>query len=152
MSARDSARLESGGTSAGGESPDRAGAVVELVVPARQRFLATVRLTAASVATDLGFSVDDLDELRIAIDESLNVLMAAQPPDAAIRVTFTLEPRVTGMPGRLRVDGAPSPASATPAAPAVDALVTHILGAVTDAFELNADGFVLVKKASDAAD
>jgi serine/threonine-protein kinase RsbW len=121
------------------------------VVPARPRFLATVRLAAASVATDLGFSVDDLDELRIAIDESLNVLIAAQPPDAAIRLTFTLEPRHAGAPGRLRIDGAPVADSATPAAPAVDALVTHILGAVTDGFELRPNGFALVKKASNAA-
>jgi len=131
---------------------DTAGAVVELVVPARPRFLATVRLAAASVATDLGFSVDDLDELRIAIDESLNVLMSAQPADAAIRVTFTLEPRAAGMPGRLRVDGAPVATSTASAAPEVDELVTHILGAVTDGFEFGAEGFALVKKASDAPD
>jgi serine/threonine-protein kinase RsbW len=133
-------------------SEDAAGAVVELVVPARPRFLATVRLAAASVATDLGFSVDDLDELRIAIDESLNVLIASQPPEAAIRLTFTLEPRLAGTPGRLRIDAAPLDETATPAAPAVDALVSHILGAVTDGFELRPDGFALVKKASDAAD
>lgn len=129
---------------------DTGGALVELVVPARPRFLATVRLVAASVASDLGFSVDDLDELRIAIDEALTLLMAAQPPGATVRLTFTAEPQLDGVAGRLRIEGAPADASASPAAPAVDALVTHILDAVTDGFEIGADGFALVKKAAHA--
>ena len=50
---------------------------VHLVVPAEARFLRLARLTAAGLASDLGFGVAELDDLRIAVDEACAVLLAS---------------------------------------------------------------------------
>lgn len=44
-------------------------ASVELTVPAEARHLRLARLTAASIAGDLGFDLDAIEDLRVAIDE-----------------------------------------------------------------------------------
>lgn len=124
-------------------------ATVELTIPAQARFLASARLVAAALASDLGFSVDDVEELRIGIDEALTVLIDAQPPGSSVRIAFTV---ADGRPGRLTVEGVAPDPSATRTSPAVDALVNRILEAVTDEFEVDADRFVLHKEASNAAE
>jgi serine/threonine-protein kinase RsbW len=48
---------------------------VKLVIPARPRFLRLARLTAAGIGTDLGFSLQDIEDLRVAVDEACACLM-----------------------------------------------------------------------------
>jgi len=129
--------------------------LVELVVPADVRFVAPVRLVAASLASDLGFSIDDLDELRIAIDEALTAVLARRRTSptgttGTVRVTFTLDAGGSGTPGRLHVEGAldpPTNVDGDGAVP-VDPLVLHIIAAVTDGYELETGRFALVKRSS----
>jgi serine/threonine-protein kinase RsbW len=134
-----------------GEEP-RDGDVIELVLPARNKYLAAARLVASAVASDLDFTVDDLDELRIAIDEAMAVLIAAEPSSTAIRIRFSAAPTAPGAPSRLLVEGEPTERRITTAAPPVDALVSHIMAAVTDRFVLGPDRFEFVKSASHPAD
>lgn len=47
----------------------RTGGDVRLVVPAAPEYLRLVRLTAAGMASRLGFSFDEVEDLRIAVDE-----------------------------------------------------------------------------------
>jgi len=47
----------------------RAGGEVRLVVPAAPEYLRLVRLTAAGLASRLGFTFDEVEDLRIAVDE-----------------------------------------------------------------------------------
>jgi serine/threonine-protein kinase RsbW len=47
----------------------RTGGDVRLVVPAAAEYLRLVRLTAAGMASRLGFTFDEVEDLRIAVDE-----------------------------------------------------------------------------------
>lgn len=47
----------------------RTGGDVRLVVPAAPEYLRLVRLTAAGLASRLGFTFDEVEDLRIAVDE-----------------------------------------------------------------------------------
>lgn len=57
---------ESSDSAGNGRVDDR---LVELRVPADYSFASTVRLVAASLAADANFSVDDVDDLRLAVNE-----------------------------------------------------------------------------------
>ena len=50
-------------------------AQVTLRIPADSRFVATTRVTAASVAAELEFSVDEIEELRVGVNELAAVLI-----------------------------------------------------------------------------
>jgi hypothetical protein len=43
---------------------------VRLTIPARSRYLRLARLTAAGIASDLGFSLQGIEDVRIAVDEA----------------------------------------------------------------------------------
>lgn len=48
---------------------------VELVLPADTRLVRVVRLMASGLASTMGFDVDELDDLRIGVDELLAALL-----------------------------------------------------------------------------
>ena len=48
---------------------------VRLTIPARSRYLRLARLTAAGIASDLGFSLQGIEDLRIAVDEACAILI-----------------------------------------------------------------------------
>lgn len=48
---------------------------VELVVPASADYVEPVRLTAASLAAELGFDVEEVDDIRIAVHELFVLLL-----------------------------------------------------------------------------
>ncbi len=48
--------------------------VVEISVPMRTEFVATLRTVAASIGADAGFSIDEIDDLRLAISEVVSSL------------------------------------------------------------------------------
>jgi serine/threonine-protein kinase RsbW len=54
---------------------DEAADVVRLSLPADNRFLRLARLTATGVATDAGFALEQIEDLRLAIDEACAVLL-----------------------------------------------------------------------------
>ena len=49
---------------------------VRLHLPADSRYLRLLRLVASSMAADLGFPVDELEEVRVAVDELGSALLA----------------------------------------------------------------------------
>jgi serine/threonine-protein kinase RsbW len=113
----------------------------ELDLPLSPRYATTVRAVAASMAATLGLSVDDIDDLRLGVNEAISVLTDVDDDtDGRLHVHFTLEPdAISVRVDRRGVDGVP------PAA--IDALAERILGAVVDAYSLDDDGvFLLVKR------
>lgn len=107
---------------------------VRLTVPATVEYVRLVRLTASGIATKLGFDVEEIENLRVAIDELASMVVEfAAPGD------FDVEFRAAG--GELRVTGK-APLDTT-AHVVVDDLTGQILKAVTDEYDLYAsDGFV----------
>jgi hypothetical protein len=49
--------------------------LVEVSVPLRTGFIATLRTVAASLGADAGFSIDEIDDLRLAISEIVSSLV-----------------------------------------------------------------------------
>ena len=71
-----------------------AGDVVELTVPALTGYLGVVRTATAGLAARLAFTLDEIEDLRIAVDEACVMLLSLarpQPPDPS---TLTCQFRV----------------------------------------------------------
>jgi serine/threonine-protein kinase RsbW len=115
---------------------------IELTIPADAQYLTSARLVSTAVGADLGFSVDDLDELRIAVNEIVTIYAEALPAGGRISLCFEV---ATDPSATLRVTGAPADGTPRPAAIEVDGLADRILTALTDSFTVEPSGFELRK-------
>ena len=124
---------------AGEGSPE----VVELDLPLGHRHASTVRVVAASLGADAGLTVDEIEDLRLGVNEAVSVLADVDAVDGArLRVRFEIQgpamvvtARRTGIDQRLSIDD-------------IDELAVRILRAVVDEFRVDGDGaFVVVKNA-----
>lgn len=82
-----------------GQSMEELTGPVELTVPARSEHLRVLRLVATSLAASLDLDVDQLDDLRIAIDDLCSMLIEDAPEDAKLHLSLR------GRPGHLVADG-----------------------------------------------
>lgn len=123
---------------------------VQLILPAEAGSVRLARLVAAGVATDAGFSIDDTEDLRVAVSELVALLIDGL--DDAVEVA-TLTYR--HVPGEVEVAGECADATANPTKPPVDDLALEILRVVVDDHSFTAsDGvrrFHLVKRARPTA-
>jgi serine/threonine-protein kinase RsbW len=69
----------------------RTGGDVRLVVPAAAEYLRLVRLTAAGMASRLGFTFDEVEDLRIAVDELCFHLLGEADDDATVDEARTMD-------------------------------------------------------------
>ncbi len=120
---------------------------IELVLPLGHRYIATARVVAASVGADLGFDVDQIDDLRLAVDEAVAVVVDAAPEAGPGRIGI----RFASDTGVLTVRvSATEVADATPLTRAdIDPLALRIIEAVADEFEV-ADGALVIHKRTSA--
>src|SRR5690242_3355268 len=71
----------------------RATDAVDLRVPADPAYLAVVRTATAGLAARLNLTLDEIEDLRIAVDEACGLLLDHQPhPGADLLAAFTLHP------------------------------------------------------------
>ena len=112
---------------------------IELALPADTRLLRLVRLVASGLASTAGFDVDELDDLRIAVDEAVASLLEGGD-GTRLTLRFDVGESEVGMAG------------STPAMPGISLdpdrveLSTQILAAVCDDHELDvSDGNVRVR-------
>lgn len=110
---------------------DPPGDVVRLSFPARPGFLRLSRMNVTTFGADLGFTVDELDDLRLAVDEAVHWLLRDEDPAD----TVLLELRQVGQGVELR---ATRSGTALPDQPVGD-LIHAILGATVDGYELQGD-------------
>ena len=74
---------------AGAYWADQADAV-ELRLPADGAYLSVLRTATAGLAARLDFTLDEIEDLRIAVDEACALLLPDAVPDSHLTCSFTL--------------------------------------------------------------
>jgi serine/threonine-protein kinase RsbW len=64
--------------------------VVVLRLPAAGAYLSVLRTATASLASRLDFTIDDIEDLRIAVDEACAMLLTQALPGADLECSFEL--------------------------------------------------------------
>lgn len=117
---------------------------VTLELPLTARYAITVRAVAASMASAVGLSVDDIEDLRLGVNEAISMLTDVDDADrgdeARLHVRFEVEP------GRIAVAVHRSGLPSSVPMPEIDVLAQRILDTVVDDFSLGSDGAVLLVK------
>ena len=104
---------------------------VRLEVPASAAYFRVARMVAAGVGSRLGFTLDELDDLRIAVDELCTVVMGGHS-DGQLLLRYQLEDDAIAVEGTGRF-----PDSAG-GAPELSPVSQMILGAVVDECQVGA--------------
>ena len=66
---------------------------VDLRLPADSVYLSVVRTTAAGLAARLDFTIDDIEDLRMAVGEASAIVLSMAEPDSDLLCGFHLESR-----------------------------------------------------------
>jgi serine/threonine-protein kinase RsbW len=72
------------------------GDVIELTVPALASYLGVVRTATAGLAARMNFTLDEIEDLRIAVDEACVMLLSLPGPESTGAATVTCQFRVLG--------------------------------------------------------
>lgn len=78
---------------------------VHLTVPALPRFARLVRLAASDLATDAGFDIDDVEDLRTGVSELFSVLVDGLAGGDEVVVTFAVTDDRLEISGERSADG-----------------------------------------------
>ena len=71
-------------------NPRPDGDVVEMSVPADVAYVSTLRLTAAGLAARCDLTIDEIEDLRLAVDEACSLLLPHARQGSALSARFTL--------------------------------------------------------------
>jgi serine/threonine-protein kinase RsbW len=63
---------------------------ITLIVPAKSEYAKTVRMAAASLASRIGMTFDDVEDVRMAADEAFVYASDTLSPGAEVRFVFRL--------------------------------------------------------------
>jgi len=63
---------------------------IEMEVPAAGEYLSVLRTAAAGLAARMNFTLDDIEDLRIAVDEASSMLLAQANPGSRLQCRFVL--------------------------------------------------------------
>ncbi len=104
-------------------------AVVEIRVPADVAYVSTLRLTAASLAARCDLTVDDIEDLRLAVDEACALLLPLASAASTLDIVFRLDT------GRLAVDASVHTVEA--AEPDRSGFAWTVLGALSSSVDVD---------------
>ncbi len=113
--------------------PDHGTVCIE--IPAEPRFVALTRVAAASLAADLDAAIDDVEDLRVAVNELVGLLVEATNGRVVVRLWS--DDRVVHVTGHCVGD--------SPADVDLDVLAVRILDATVDAYDVG-DGVFRMHK------
>ena len=82
------------------------GETIRLSVPAALEYVRIVRLTGPGVASRLGFDVEEIENLRVALDELASMAIESPTP-GELEVTFSTTETELRIDGERRVAGRP---------------------------------------------
>jgi anti-sigma regulatory factor (Ser/Thr protein kinase) len=115
---------------------------VSITIPASPQYVQVVRLVAAGLATRLKFTIDDIEDLKIAVDELASYLTGTQGRDGTLEITFTI------IDNRIEIHGTGTLAPGQETRTSLSEFSRQILDTVADEASLlqgESPGFVLVK-------
>jgi serine/threonine-protein kinase RsbW len=95
---------------------------VTIQMPAEGAYLSVLRTATAGLAARLDFTLDEIEDLRIAVDEACGMLLAQAAPDASLDCDFNL--------GADRISIAVSARCQQPRQPARDTFAWTVLAAL----------------------
>lgn len=124
------------------------GDVVEVRIPAVGAYVATLRLAAASLAVRCDLTIDDIEDLRLAVDEACALLLPHAGADSVLTAVFTLHP------GHLAVTASVMSATATSPSPDRSGFAWSVLSALASEVEVDGSGghlAITVSKRRDGA-
>lgn len=120
--------------------PPLSGEFIEVAVPLRAKYASTLRVLVAALGADAGFSVDEIDDTKLAVTEVFS-MMADEEMDRRAHISFWI--------GDAALDIRMAPLTGTTTQP--DELARTILDAVVDEYEIGEDVVVLSKRAVERA-
>ena len=103
---------------------------VEVRIPAASAYFFVLRTVTAGLASRLDFTVDDIDDLRMAVDEACGLLLEQAVDGSELTCVFVLAP------DELRI--CVTAVSAAPRLPERDGFAWAVLSAVAGAVEASA--------------
>ena len=110
-----------------GSRPD-----VELRLPASGVYASVLRTTTAGLAARLDFTMDDIEDLRIAIGEASSMVLPDADPDSDLTCHYYLAPQ------RMTIEV--SVQSAVPPEPDLDSFAWQVLSTLAEEAEIRTDG------------
>jgi len=108
---------------------------VELRIPAQTAFLSVLRTATAGLAARLDFTLDDIEDLRIAVDEACAMVLPQARADSDLHCSFTL------LEDRIEVSVAAE--CDNPQPPTEDGFAWIVLAALTNWLTADVDGDTL---------
>ncbi len=110
---------------------------LKLTFPCDPSVLRVVRLAASSMAMDVGFGINDLDDLSLAVDELTSALLESATGEVEVRIVVDdFGVTVTGV-------------ATDSTGVELNDLAVSILNAATDRFTVREDGYSMVKLRAD---
>jgi serine/threonine-protein kinase RsbW len=128
------------------ESTRPDGDLVEVRTPADVVYVSTLRLAAASLAARCDLTIDDIEDLRLAVDEACALLLPHASPDSSLITRFVLHH------GRLEVETSVQTTEA--AEPDRSGFAWTVLGALASTVDVRKDAdrlIIAVTKRREAA-
>lgn len=108
------------------QAPTTHGDVVLLTIPASGIYFNVLRTATAGLAARLQFTLDEVEDLRIAVDEACAILLALANKDADLSCKFTIEEKI------LTAEATVTTAALNPILPSQASFAWQVLSALTD--------------------
>lgn len=106
--------------------------VVLLTVPADGAYLGVLRTAAAGLAARLHFTLDEIEDLRIAVDEACGMLLRVAPPAAELQCRFAVQGEELGVEVAV-------PTSSNAALPTTSSFPWKVLASLADTASVTTD-------------